>query len=67
MAGHAQLKFVVTECSKTQIRLKGPHWRLVALTNAIKNIDDYTNIVSSMNNTLPGPAFSIAISQVNEY
>ena len=25
MAGHAQLKFVVTECSKTQIRLtRGP-------------------------------------------
>ena len=24
MAGHVQLKFVVTECSKTQIRLTGP-------------------------------------------
>ena len=24
MAGHAQLKFVMTECSKTQIRLTGP-------------------------------------------
>ena len=23
MAGHAQLKFVMTECSKTQIRLTG--------------------------------------------
>ena len=23
MAGHAQLKFVITECSKTQIRLTG--------------------------------------------
>ena len=23
-AGHAQLKFVLTECSKTQIRLTGP-------------------------------------------
>ena len=23
MAGHAQLKFVMTECSKTQIRLAG--------------------------------------------
>ena len=23
MAGHAQLKFIMTECSKTQIRLKG--------------------------------------------
>ena len=27
MAGHAQLKFVMTECSKTQIRLTRPKWR----------------------------------------
>ena len=27
MAGHAQLKFVMTECSKTQIRLSGLIWR----------------------------------------
>ena len=27
MAGHAQLKFVMMECSKTQIRLTGPIWR----------------------------------------
>ena len=26
MAGHAQLKFVMTECSKTQIRLSGLSW-----------------------------------------
>ena len=26
MAGHAQLKFVMTECSKTQIRLTRPKW-----------------------------------------
>ena len=26
MAGHAQLKFVITECSKTQIRLAGLNW-----------------------------------------
>ena len=26
MAGHAQLKFVMTECSKTQIRLTGFNW-----------------------------------------
>ena len=25
MSGHAQLKFVVTECSKTQIRLTRPY------------------------------------------
>ena len=28
MAGHAQLKFVMTECSKTQIRLTGPVWSI---------------------------------------
>ena len=28
MAGHAQLKFVMTECSKTQIRLTGFIWRI---------------------------------------
>ena len=27
MAGHAQLKLVMTECSKTQIRLTGPKWK----------------------------------------
>ena len=27
MAGHAQLKFVMTECSKTQIRLTGLMWQ----------------------------------------
>ena len=27
MAGHAQLQFVMTECSKTQIRLTGPIFR----------------------------------------
>ena len=26
MAGHAQLKFVMTDCSKTQIRLTGLNW-----------------------------------------
>ena len=27
-AGHAQLKFVMTECSKTQIRLTGPKYEI---------------------------------------
>ena len=27
MAGHAQLKFVMTECSKTQIRLTGHKYK----------------------------------------
>ena len=31
MAGHAQLKFVMTECSKTQIRLTGLIWWKVFL------------------------------------
>ena len=29
MAGHAQLKFVITECSKTQIRLTGLTWSVL--------------------------------------
>ena len=29
MAGHAQLKFVMTECSKTQIRLTRPVWWVI--------------------------------------
>ena len=28
MAGHAQLEFVMTECSKTQIRLTGLTWSI---------------------------------------
>ena len=28
MAGHAQLKFVMTECSKTQIRLARPKYKI---------------------------------------
>ena len=31
MAGHAQLKFFMTECSKTQIRLTGPMLRTVTM------------------------------------
>ena len=34
MAGHAQLKCVMTECSKTQIRLTGPKWLLLSKTYA---------------------------------
>ena len=33
MAGHAQLKFVMTECSKTQIRLTGLIYFLQTETN----------------------------------
>ena len=33
MAGHAQLKFVMTECSKTQIRLTGLISAFITLTN----------------------------------
>ena len=35
MAGHAQLKFVLTECSKTQIRLTGLIW-LTIFSNIAK-------------------------------
>ena len=33
MAGHAQLKFVMTECSKTQIRLTGLIWFQATILN----------------------------------
>ena len=39
MAGHAQLKFVMTECSKTQIRLTGLMSYLVCCDRT--NIDRY--------------------------
>ena len=35
MAGHAQLKFVITECSKTQIRLTGPMLCLQTVTTVL--------------------------------
>ena len=37
MAGHAQLKFVMTECSKTQIRLTGLKYRKKSTTLASKD------------------------------
>ena len=39
MAGHAQLKFVMTECSKTQIRLTGPIYSrsLIHLNATLQN------------------------------
>ena len=36
MAGHAQLKFVMTEFSKTQIRLTGPIWKVMATVVFLK-------------------------------
>ena len=33
MAGHAQLKFVMTECSKTQIRSTGLIFQVVGCVN----------------------------------
>ena len=35
MAGHAQLKFVMTECSKTQIRLTGINYKLQFLNRKL--------------------------------
>ena len=37
MARHAQLKFVMTECSKTQIRLTRPIWKLLRASNSEVN------------------------------
>ena len=38
MAGHAQLKFVMTECSKTQIRLAGLNLECIVLHGFIFNV-----------------------------
>ena len=41
MAGHAQLKFVMTECSKTQISLTGLKWYFVVIAgigNPMENV-----------------------------
>ena len=39
MAGHAQLKFVMTECSKTQIRLTRPIWWDIACERVSDDCD----------------------------
>ena len=36
MAGHAQLKLVMTECSKTQIRLTGLNWSYIEDINKVQ-------------------------------
>ena len=40
MAGHAQLKFVMTECSKTQIRLMGQIPRTVKILNKFGHLHE---------------------------
>ena len=52
MAEHAQLKFVMTECSKTQIRLTRPKWLII-----FKTYNNYSNmhtlgIVSSLSSKI---------------
>ena len=42
MAGHAQLKFVMTECSKTQIRLTGLIWYCI-----VSVINDWAKILDN--------------------
>ena len=52
MAGHAQLKFVITECSKTQIRLTRPNLqRSHTCTCNIQDIVFYRSSCSSVNDT----------------
>ena len=47
MAGHARLKFVMTECSKTQIRLAGPISFIPSsfdvFTGTVRELIDYTS------------------------
>ena len=38
-AGHAQLKFVMTECSKTQIRLTGLKYHCTTIKDGMKKVD----------------------------
>ena len=56
MAGHAQLKFVMTECSKTQIRLTGLTW-------------SYTENVISLPllTKLQNPAINILVKHLNNF
>ena len=47
MAGHAQLIFVMTECSKTQIRLTGLSYNRVEKPKKIQStVDEYRNSVN---------------------
>ena len=43
MAGHAQLKFVMTECSKTQIRLTGPIYTCMLSGAELTKMADLNN------------------------
>ena len=55
MAGHAQLKFVMTECSKTQIRLTGLSWASVSfLCLALMNEIKPTFYTTTINTHCPG-------------
>ena len=38
MAGHAQLKLVMTECSKTQIRLTRPKWSIISVAFKVADL-----------------------------
>ena len=47
MAGHAQLKFVMTECSKTQIRLTGlilPHSSFLFLHTSLMDDTHFMDV-----------------------
>ena len=45
MAGHAQLKFVMTECSETQIRLTGPNLCCLQVIKRRQNKPDLFKLV----------------------
>ena len=47
MAGHAQLKFVMTECSKTQIRLTGLIYGWVVLSWTYVDVNGLGELNSS--------------------
>ena len=48
MAGHAQLKIVMTECSKTQICLTGPKWSCFCSTCVFNLCELYIFLLSEL-------------------
>ena len=46
MAGHAQLKIVMTECSKTQIRLTGLIYSHVVISTRLLLVDSQRTVIS---------------------
>ena len=56
MAGYAQLKFVMTECSKTQIRLTGLKWtRIIYKDKSPLHVNSCYKVIFTLAVDFPGP------------